>query len=743
MARAGSPRTLEAARERWQVLVDIVEAARTAYYEQDAPTIEDAEYDAAFAELVDLEQSWPELQSQDSPTMSVGGRRTEMFAPVEHLVRMYSLDNAFSVDDLRAWLQRVHKGLDQVPALLCELKIDGVAIDAVYRDGHLTSLATRGDGRVGEDVTANAAYMPCIPTTLQTPSKASMPTLLEVRGEVYFPVVAFERLNAEQLDQGSTPFANPRNAAAGTLRQRVDRREAELASARDRGARTDRLERELAMARSRLRELQFTVHGLGAVQGVRVERQSEAYALLADLGLPVSSRVEVIAPPDAHGDVDPGPDPATPVVRYIENYGAQRHDLEHEIDGVVVKVDDFALQERLGETSRAPRWAIAFKYPPEVVRTRLLDIHVSVGRTGRVTPFAVMDPVRVAGSTVSMATLHNSEEVTRKGVLIGDLVFLRKAGDVIPEVLGPVVEARTGDERPFVMPTHCPSCGTELRPEKEQDKDIRCPNARSCPAQLRERLVHVGSRGALDIEGLGVKSAAALLDAGLVTDEGDLFALDAVTLARSPFFTRDPAKGESGAQLSESARSLLAGIETAKQRPLWRVLVALSIRHVGPTAAQALARAMPSMEVIATADVTTLAAVEGVGPVIAESLREWFAVEWHRDVVLSWHEAGVAMVDEVVSSARGELAGLTIVITGSLPGYTRDGAQEAVTDRGGKAAGSVSRKTDLVVAGDNAGSKLDKALDLGVPVVGPEGFAALLTGGLDAALAHRIDAAQA
>ena len=735
---SGAPRTIEAARERWQVLVDIVETARTAYYEHDAPTIEDAEYDAVFAELVELEQAWPQLQTQDSPTLSVGGRRSEMFAPVEHLERMYSLDNAFSIDDLRAWLDRVVKGLGHVPELLCELKIDGLAIDAVYRGGRLVSLATRGDGRIGEDVTTNAAYMPGIPQTLTAGAGTIVPELLEVRGEVFFPVLAFERLNAEQLEQGSTPFANPRNAAAGTLRQRVDRREDDLAAARKRGARTERLERDLALARARLGELQFTVHGLGAVQGVQVSRQSEAYALLARLGLPVSARVEVIGSPSSAAEGDP----VAPVVRYIESYGAQRHDLEHEIDGVVVKVDEFALQERLGETSRAPRWAIAFKYPPEVVRTRLLDIQVSVGRTGRVTPFAVMDPVRVAGSTVSMATLHNAEEVARKGVLIGDLVYLRKAGDVIPEVLGPVVEARTGTERAFVMPTLCPSCGTELRPEKEQDKDIRCPNARSCPAQLRERLVHVGSRAALDIEGLGEKSAAALLDAGLVTDEGDLFGLDAAALVRSPFFTRDPAKGESGAQLSESARSLLAGIEAAKHRPLWRVLVALSIRHVGPTAAQALARVMPSMETIATSEAATLAAVEGVGPVIAESLREWFAVDWHRDVVISWHEAGVSMVDDTAASASDELAGLTIVITGSLPGFTRDGAQAAITDRGGKAAGSVSKKTDLVVAGENAGSKLDKAIDLGVPVVGPEGFAALLTGGLSAALAHRVDAPQ-
>jgi len=728
-ASRSTPDSLDAAQARWQVLVDLINQARMDYYERDAPTIDDADYDAAFAELLALEESWPQLQSQDSPSLSVGGQRSEMFAPVEHLARMYSLDNAFSIEDLQAWLQRVEKGCGLLPALLCELKIDGLAVDAVYRDGRLVSLATRGDGRVGEDVTANAAHMPCIPPHLVAASGMPMPSVLEVRGEVFFPVLAFERLNAEQLEQGQTPFANPRNAAAGTLRQRVDRRVEELQAARARGGRTDRLEREIAFARSRLAQLQFTVHGLGLVDGASVARQSEAYALLSSLGLPVSPRAAVVTS-------------AQDVIAFIERYGEQRHAIEHEIDGVVVKVDDFAIQEQLGETSRAPRWAIAFKYPPEVVRTRLLDIQVSVGRTGRVTPFAVMEPVRVAGSTVSMATLHNAEEVARKGVLIGDMVFLRKAGDVIPEVLGPVVELRTGTERPFVMPTACPSCGTTLRPEKEQDKDIRCPNARSCPAQLRERLVHVGSRGALDIEGLGEKSAGALLDASLVADEGDLFRLDEALLLRSSFFTRDPAKGESGPQLSESARSLLAGIAAAKQRPLWRVLVALSIRHVGPTAAQELARALPLMEAIATADVETLAAVEGVGPVIAQSLREWFDVDWHRDVVIAWHDNGVSMVDTPAAATGDSLAGITVVITGSLPGFTRDSAQAAITDRGGKAAGSVSAKTQLLVAGENAGSKLDKAQQLGVPVVGLEGFLALLQDGLPAALAHRQDGAQ-
>ena len=422
------------------------------------------------------------------------------------------------------------------------------------------------------------------------------------------------------------------------------------------------------------------------------------------------------------------------VREFIDYFGEHRHDVEHEIDGVVIKVDDLSLQVQLGETARAPRWAIAYKYPPEVVRTRLLDIQVNVGRTGRVTPFAVMEPVKVAGSTVSMATLHNAFEVERKGVLIGDMVFLRKAGDVIPEVLGPVVEVRDGSERPFVMPTKCPACGAKLGPATEGDKDYRCPNARSCPAQLRERLSHVASRGALDIEGLGEKAAYALLDCGLVEDEGDLFSLAEADLLTCEFFRREPAKGEDGPQLTENAKSMWAQVQSAKVRPLWRVLVALSIRHVGPTAAQSLARAFGSIDAIAAADVTELAEVDGVGEKIAVSVHEWFREPWHQMVITKWRAGGVQLVEQVAESRSAELAGLVVVITGSLAGYTRDSAAAAVTGRGGKVAGSVSAKTSLVVAGENAGSKFDKAVALGIPVVGPAGFAALLEKGLDAAL---------
>ena len=714
------------ARTRWSELVDAINHARAEYYQADAPHLSDSEYDALYVELVELEQAYPELQSGESPTQSVGGERSDMFEPVEHLQRMYSLDNAFSDDELNAWVDRVEKGLGSLPSLLCELKIDGLAIDAVYVDGRLKSLATRGDGRVGEDVTYNAQYIPAIPQQLG----GTPPKLLEVRGEVFIPVVDFERINAEQQDLGLPAFANPRNTAAGSLRQRIDRRQDELRLARaeskgDRGAgKVARLEAELERALARLQALDLTVHGIGAVDGVVLDRQSQGYEVLASYGLPVSDRVRV------H-------DSAAGVRDFITYHGVHRHDIEHEIDGVVVKVDRLDLQVQLGETSRAPRWAIAFKYPPEVVRTRLLDIQVNVGRTGRVTPFAVMEPVKVAGSTVAMATLHNAHEVERKGVLIGDMVFLRKAGDVIPEVLGPVLESRDGTQRSFVMPTHCPDCGSELRPEKEGDKDIRCPNARSCPAQMRERLSHVASRGALDIEGLGDKAARALLDEGLVDDEGDLFLLTGDDLLRGAFFTREPGKDESGPQLSENAKGMLAAIDGARTRPLWRVLVALSIRHVGPTAAQSLARAFGSIDAIADASSEELAATDGVGAIIAEAVQEWFEEPWHREVVEKWRRGGVSLADAAVEVGPQPLAGLTFVITGSLEGFTRDGATEAVTALGGKVASSVSKKTDLVVAGDSAGSKLEKAISLGVPVVGLEGFRALLGTGFEAALTYQ------
>ena len=742
MSDAKSPQadSAEAARRRWLDLASAINEARAAYYQRDEPTIADDEYDLLFRELVALESAWPELQSGDSPTVSVGGEVAEMFTPVQHLQRMFSLDNVFSQDELSEWLQRVEKGLDAPPEFLCELKIDGLAVDAVYRSGRLISLATRGDGTTGEDVTYNASFIDDVPAVLRPANGQDVPDLLEVRGEVFFTNEFFERLNEEQLALKSTPFANPRNAAAGSLRQRVDRREQDLAAAQQSAPtgqgsgsgsgpatspRIARLQSDLDRAITRLSGLRFTVHGIGQVEGVAIGTLSEGYALLANLGLPVSAQAKVVAEPAG-------------VRAFIEHFGEHRHDVEHEIDGVVVKVNDIGLQSRLGETSRAPRWAIAYKYPPEVVRTRLLDIRVNVGRTGRVTPYAVMEPVRVAGSTVAMATLHNAFEVERKGVLIGDMVFLRKAGDVIPEVLGPVVEVRDGSERPFVMPDTCPDCGTLLRPEKEGDKDVRCPNARSCPAQLRERLAHVASRSALDIEGLGDKAARALLETGVLTDEGDLFLVGEDDLRRSPFFTREAGRGESGPQLTENAKTVLAELDVARRRPLWRVLVALSMRHVGPPTAKELARAFGSLDAISTASAEDLASAEGVGMVIAESIREWFAEEWHREVIGKWRRGGVSLADEAsVDRAPGPLDGLTFVITGALEGFTRETAAEAVTDLGGKVTGSVSKSTTALIQGDAGGkpsSKLKKAEALGIRVLDAEGFRSLLSDGPSAAL---------
>jgi DNA ligase (NAD+) len=704
-------------RARWRELVASIEQARRDYYERDAPTLSDAEYDLLYRELADLEAAHPELATQDSPTTTVGGQVAAGFAPITHLERMLSLDNAFSEQEMAAWFDRLERELGDLPPLLCEVKIDGLAVDLVYRDGALVSAATRGDGRVGEDVTFNVQFIANVPQQLGP----GAPALIEVRGEVFFPVADFERINDEQLAAGLEVFANPRNTAAGSLRQRIDRRQEEAQAAREGlaanpasarwAAAVARTQRDLDRAVARLAALRLTVHGIGAAQGLAVASQSQGYEILRGLGLPTSEHARVVAG-------------RTQVADYLAEFEQRRHALVHEIDGVVVKVDDRGVQDRLGATSRAPRWAIAYKYAPEVVRTRLLDILVNVGRTGRVTPFALMEPVKVAGSTVEMATLHNASEVQRKGVLIGDLVFLRKAGDVIPEVLGPVLAERTGAERAFVMPTHCPSCGTLLAPAKEGDVDIRCPNTRSCPSQLRERLFHVAGRGAFDIEGLGWKAADALLTCGLVVDEGDLFALAAADLQRCPFFTRGPA-----GELSAAGELLLRGLAERRGQPLWRVLVALSIRHVGPTAAQALAKRFRTMAAIRAASVDDLAATDGVGRVIGEAVVEWFAVDWHVAIVDKWAAAGVRMADEAAPEVPQTLAGLTVVVTGSLAGFTRDGAKEAITSRGGKAAGSVSKKTDYVVVGENAGSKAEKAELLGVPVLDEAGFGRLLAGG--------------
>ncbi|BDB61400.1 MULTISPECIES: NAD-dependent DNA ligase LigA [Rhodococcus] len=680
------------ARERWQDLAEQVREHQFRYYVRDAPIISDGQFDALLGELQALEEQYTELRTPDSPTQLVGGGFATEFGAVAHLERMLSLDNVFDEDELRAWLSRAEVETGTHPDYLCEVKIDGVALSLVYENGKLVRAATRGDGRTGEDVTLNARTIDDVPEKLTSSDEYPIPTLLEVRGEVFFRLEDFQTLNAGLVAEGKPPFANPRNSAAGSLRQK----------------------NPAVTARRRLR---MYCHGYGRMEGFEPRSQSDAYAAFAAWGLPVSPHTVRVQGAEA-------------VVERMRYWGEHRHDIEHEIDGLVVKIDDMGLHRRLGATSRAPRWAIAYKYPPEEVTTKLLDIRVSVGRTGRVTPFAYMEPVTVAGSTVSLATLHNASEVERKGVLIGDTVVIRKAGDVIPEVLGPVVDLRDGSEYAFEMPSQCPECGTTLAPAKEGDVDLRCPNSQSCPAQLRERVFHVAGRGAFDIEALGYEAATALLEGKIIVDEGDLFSLTKDDLERIPFFRTT--KGV----LSKNGERLLQNLDKAKEQPLWRVLVALSIRHVGPTAARALATEFGSLDRIRAASVDELAAVEGVGPTIAAAVTDWFTVDWHVAIVDKWATAGVRMADERDESIPRTLEGLSIVVTGTLAGFSRDQAKEAVLARGGKAAGSVSKKTAFVVIGDNPGSKADKAADLGVPVLDEDGFRILLDEGPDAARAY-------
>ena len=721
---------LATAQAEAQQLVTRILELRDAYYERDETLVSDAEYDGMMHRLEELERLHPELQSQDSPTQTVGGRaETTLFAPVQHAERMLSLDNVFSIDDFLAWAAKVERDSGRSVHYLCELKIDGLAINLRYENGVLSSAATRGDGVVGEDVTQNIDYLTFIPRRL---AGTGHPPIVEVRGEVFFPVEAFRSLNAEQAAAGERVFANPRNAASGSLRQKAEGKNA---------AGLDLMHRRL----SRLRML---VHGIGAWERPPVTAQSEIYKLLASWGLPTSTHYAVKKS-------------AAEAAEYIEYYGANRDSVEHEIDGIVIKVDELALHAELGATSRAPRWAIAFKYPPEQVNTKLLDIVVSVGRTGRATPFAVMEPVHVAGSVVRQATLHNQDVVKAKGVLIGDTVVLRKAGDVIPEVLGPVVELRDGTEREFVMPTHCPECGTALAPAKEGDVDLRCPNARSCPAQVRGRVEHVGSRGALDIEVLGEVTAAALTQPlhpptpPLVTEAGlfsltldELFPIEVEVRdhetglptgkVETPFRRKRQSKdgeGDGDYVPSANAIALIANLELAKTKPLWRILVSLSIRHVGPVAARALADYFGSVKAIREASRDELAAVDGVGGIIADALIDWFGLDWHRDIIQQWQDAGVQLATPghpgpgAAVGSDGPLAGLTVVATGSIEGFSREGAQEAIIAAGGKAASSVSKKTDYVVAGPGAGSKLGKAEELGIPILDAEQFVVLLDKG--------------
>ncbi|MBB6403501.1 NAD-dependent DNA ligase LigA [Arthrobacter sp. AZCC_0090] len=714
----------ESVREEYENLADLVRKYRYAYYQEDAPTVSDAEFDSLYRRLEELEALHPELVSNDSPTQEVGGEVSAAFAAVEHLQRMYSLEDVFSLDELEAWVRKAEASVEKLGtaatriAWLTELKIDGLAVNLLYRDGKLVRAATRGDGTTGEDITHNVLTIREIPRQL---SGSGFPSEVEIRGEVFIPSKAFAEFNEALIEAGKAPLANPRNAAAGSLRQKDP-------------------------AETAKRPLRMFVHGIGAREGLDSSSQSETYKLLEEWGLPVSPYLKVL-------------DSFEEVLDFIKHFGEHRHDLLHEIDGIVVKIDDFATQRALGYTSRVPRWAVAYKYPPEEVHTKLLDIQVNVGRTGRVTPYGVMVPVKVAGSTVEMATLHNQDVVKAKGVMIGDIVVLRKAGDVIPEIVGPVLALRDQQDPPvreFVMPTECPSCHTPLAPAKEGDVDIRCPNAKSCPSQLRERVFHVASRGAFDIEALGWEAAIALTqpaepETPPLRNEAALFSLKPEDLAevrirrekRSKgvgtgtfdlvpyFYSKATAKTPS--KPTATTEKLFKELEKAKTQPLWRVLVALSIRHVGPTASRALATAFGSMEAIRAAPEEELANVDGVGPTIAVALTEWFAVDWHQEIVDSWAAAGVRMVDDRDAGIQRNLEGLTIVVTGSLPTLSRDEAKEAIIIRGGKAAGSVSKNTSYVVAGENAGSKLDKAEQLGIRVLDEDGFRALLDGVLEPA----------
>ncbi|WP_281640793.1 NAD-dependent DNA ligase LigA [Aurantimicrobium minutum] len=683
----------EKAQHEAEELTSKILDARDAYYERDESLIADVEYDALIHRLEEIEREYPELQGQDSPTLSVGGKATELFAPVAHAARMMSLDNVFSEEQFMDWAARIRKDTGREVNYLCELKIDGLAINLRYENGVLVSAATRGDGVVGEDVTANVLTIKSIPTRL---AGQGHPALVEVRGEIFFPVEAFRKLNVELAQAGEKVFANPRNAASGSLRQKDPEKTA-------------------------TRPLSMLVHGIGAWEDTPVPTQSEVYELLKSWGLPTSTHYRVVSS-------------AQEAAAFIREMGAARDSVEHEIDGIVIKVDDMATQRELGSTSRAPRWAIAYKYPPEQVNTKLVDIRVSVGRTGRATPYAVVEPVKVAGSTVEFATLHNQDVVKAKGVLIGDTIVIRKAGDVIPEVLGPVLELRDGTERAFVMPEGCPECGAKLAPASEGDIDLRCPNQKSCPAQVRGRVEHIGSRGGLDIEGLGEVAATALTnhkdgEEPPLATEAHLFALTLDELKKVPYFVN--ADGTE----SKNAVELIANLELAKTKPLWRLLVSLNIRHVGPVAGRALANHFGSLDAIRSASIDELAAVDGVGTIIAESLKNWFDVDWHQDIIEQWRAAGVRFEipghagPGAVAEIEGPCSGLTIVATGSLEGFTRDGAQEAIIAAGGKPASSVSKKTDFVAAGPGAGSKLTKAEELGIPVLDAEGFKKLLEGG--------------
>ncbi|MFF2025110.1 NAD-dependent DNA ligase LigA [Streptomyces sp. NPDC058171] len=715
---AGTAPVPAEARERHARLAEEVEEHRFRYYVKDQPVVSDAEFDRLMRDLERLEDEHPELRTPDSPTQQVSVAYETELTEVQHRERMLSLDNAFDDEGLTTWADRIARDVGTPDYhFLCELKVDGLAVNLTYEDGRLTRAATRGDGRTGEDITPNVRTIAEIPHRLQGDR---VPALVEIRGEVYFPMDAFEALNERRVKAGEKPYANPRNSASGSLRQKDPKVTATL-------------------------PLHMVVHGIGAREGLEIDRLSEAYALLHEWGLPTARHNEVV-------------DSIEGVRAFIAHYGAHRHSMEHEIDGVVVKLDEIPLQGRLGSTSRAPRWAIAWKYPPEEVNTKLINIRVGVGRTGRVTPYAQVEPVVVAGSEVEFATLHNQEVVKAKDVRVGDTVVIRKAGEVIPEILSHVPELRDPDAPAFEMPTECPECGTPLKAMKEGDIDLRCPNARTCPAQLRERLFYLAGRKSLDIDHFGYVSAAALTKPlepaePPLKDEGDLFDLTIEQLLPIKAYVLDPDSGlpkrdpETGLEKvatvfanqegepKKNALAMLEAIAAAKERPLARFLTGLSIRHVGPVAAEALAREFRSIDRLAEATEEQLIATDGVADTTAAAVRQWFEEPWHQEIVRKWKAAGARMEDASAGEDEGPrpLAGLTVVVTGTLTHHTRDGAKEALQSLGAKVTGSVSKKTSFVVVGDNPGSKSDKAMQLKVPVLNEEGFAVLLEQGPDAA----------
>jgi DNA ligase (NAD+) len=641
------------------------------YHVLDEPELADAEYDALVRELQAIEEEFPDLITEDSPTQRVGAAPSELFAPVAHSERLLSLDNAFDDDELDAWSARLHRVLGRDPSFVCEPKIDGLSVTAVYEHGRFVRGATRGDGTTGEDVTANLRTIRALPARLRTDDP---PRWLEVRGEVYLDLADFAQVNEELGEQGRPLFANPRNAAAGTLRQKDPRITGS-------------------------RPLSICFHGLVRADGVTLRSHRGTLDYLRDVGLRV------------HREAKDAPNLAK-VKAYCVALQAKRHDLDHEIDGVVIKVDDVGAQEELGATSKAPRWAIAFKFPAEEQTTQLKDIAVNVGRTGAVTPFAILEPVFVGGVTVSQATLHNADEIERKGLLIGDHVVVRRAGDVIPEVVAPIPAKRTGKERKFRMPKNCPVCGTKLeRPDEEVV--VRCPNL-ACPAQLLEGVLHFAGRGAMDIDHLGYKTARALMDQSLIADVADIFTLTEEQVAQLPLYK------------DKSIRNLLDSIERAKHRPIARLLYGLGLRHVGGTTASDIANRFGSLDAIAQASVDDLVDVDGVGRIVAESVAEYFSRPKSMELLGKLRAAGVRMEEEIRATADGPLTGKTFVITGTLERWSRDEASRLIAEQGGKVTSGVSKKTDYVVVGENPGSKADKARDLGLDILDEAGLADLL-----------------